>query len=78
MISHFYLQRSETRTERHSSSALNYLAEKEIPSTLQAKYEDMGVAEVSVAEVESAFTSSAMMKKIMLDKKRQILRKKGK
>jgi len=78
MISHFYLQRSETRTERHSSSAMNYLDEKEIPSALQAKYQGMGVAEASVAEVESAFTSSAMMKKIMLDKKQQILKKKGK
>ena len=76
MISHFYLQRSETRTERHSASAMNYLSEKEIPVTLQAKYKDMGIDESTVGNVESAYTSSAMIGKILFDKKQQIRGKK--
>jgi len=76
MISHFYLQRSETRTKRHQASAEAYLNEKEIPDGLRAKYSGMGVAEARLADVESAFTSSAMMSKVMLDKKLQMRRKK--
>ena len=77
MISHFYLQRSETRTQRHSASAMNYLSEKEIPAHLQAKYKKMGIEESSVGDVESAYTSSAMMSKIIFDKKQQMRRKKN-
>ena len=76
MISHFYLQRSETRTERHAAPAKSYLDEKEIPAPLQAKYEAMGIDKSSFADVESAYTSSAMMKKILFDKKQQM--RKGK
>ena len=79
MISHFYLQRSETRTKRHTKSSLNYLDEKEIPKHLRAKYQAMKIDESSLGEVESAYTSSAMMRKIMFDKQKQMRerRKKG-
>ena len=69
MISHFYLQRSETRTGRQEASAANYLAEKEISIELRAKYEKMGIDQASLGEVESAFTSAAIMNKIIFDKK---------
>jgi len=77
MISHFYLQRIETRTKRHSAKAEMYLNEKEIPTHLRAKYDSMGIANSNVAEVESALTSSVMMNKIMIDKKRQMRRRKN-
>ena len=76
MISHFYLQRSETRTKRHAAPATVYMEEKEIPATLKAKYAAMGIDQSTVANVESAYTSSAMMKKILFDKKQQM--RKGK
>jgi len=69
MISHFYLQRSETRTARQQASAANYMAEKEIPEELQAKYAAMGIDEAPLGDVESAYTSAAMLNKIMYDKK---------
>lgn len=72
MISHFYLQRSETRTGRHKASAANYLGEKEIPAELRAKYEKMGIDQASLGEVESAFTSAAIMNKIIFDKKARL------
>lgn len=76
MISHFYLQRSETRTQRHAASASAYLQEKEISAALRAKYQSMGIDQTNVGAVESAYTSSAMMRKIMYDKKRQLKERK--
>ena len=76
MISHFYLQRSETRTKRHSASASAYLDEKEIPDHLKAKYAAMGIDKSVVGDVESAYTSSTMIRKIMYDKKQQMRRRK--
>jgi len=76
MISHFYLQRSETRTERHAAAASVYMAEKGISAPLHEKYAAMGIDKSTVADVESAYTSSAMMKKILFDKKQQM--RKGK
>jgi len=72
MISHFYLQRSETRTKRQKASGADYLNEKEIPIELRAKYAKMGIDKSTLGDVESAFTSSAMMSKIMFDKKEQM------
>jgi len=72
MISHFYLQRSETRTKRQKLSADKYFAEKEIAFSAMPKYEELGLKNASLGDVESAFTSSAMMSKIMYDKKMQL------
>jgi len=76
MISHFYLQRSETRTKRHAAPAMSYLDEKEIPDQNKVKYFHMGIDKATLADVESAFTSTAIMKKIIVDKKRQMSRRK--
>ena len=72
MISHFYLQRSETRTQRHRSCSMEYFNEKELDPGLRSKYEAMGMQEESLADVESAYSSSAMYKKILRDKMRQL------
>jgi hypothetical protein len=71
MISHFYLQRTETRTERHQGSGSNYASEKTMSPALMAKYKAMGSEEASLGEMESAYSSSAFMSKILLEKRRQ-------
>lgn len=76
MISHFYLQRSETRTARQKASAGTYLNEKEISPAMRMKYEKMGIAEAQLGDVESAYTSASMMNKILYDKKMQMRKKK--
>ena len=76
MISHFYLQRSETRTKRQKLSGEKYFEEKELALSLKPKYEELGLMNASLGDVESAFTSSAMMRKIMFDKKMQMKKKK--
>jgi len=66
MISHYYLQRTELRNERHRRSASSYAVEKG-----GAIREDLWnlAEEVSLGDVESAATSSRMMANIVADKK---------
>ena len=74
MISHFYLQRTETRTARHGSSSDEYLKEKKISASMMAKYQGMGSTEASLSEVESAYLSSSALSQVMLKKKEQMRR----
>ena len=73
MISHFYLQRAETRTERHKGYGSNYLSEKlSMDDVRWQKYKKMGVDDANLAEVEAAYSSSSVMNKILWDKKRRM------
>ena len=72
MISHFYLQRTETRTARHGSSSDEYLKEKKISAAMMAKYKGMGSTEASLSEVESAYWSSSALRQVMQKKKEQM------
>ena len=47
------------------------------PDGLKFKYSAMSIEELKLGDVESAFTSSAMMNKIMYDKKKQMKGKKN-
>jgi hypothetical protein len=71
MISHYYLQRTETRTIRHQAGASEYFAEKGVvvESGMAACLQDL-----TVADVESARASSAFMSNIVIDKKSRALR----
>jgi len=72
MISHFYLQRAETRTGRHAYSGFDYLNEKLNMNDLKKnKYEYMVDDDTNLGEVEAAFSSSALMNKVLWDKKKQ-------
>ena len=72
MISHFYLQRAETRTGRHAYSGSDYLNEKLNMNDLKKnKYEYMFDDDTNLGEVEAAFASSALMNKVLWDKKKQ-------
>ena len=65
MISHFYLQRTETRTKRQQASAMDYVAEKEIDPEIWGKYEDMGAGATTLGAVESALMSSGTMRSVL-------------
>ena len=78
MISHFYLQRSETRTARHRKSAGSYLNEKAIKREEMRKYQRMGSDDLSLSDVESAYTSRSVLSQVLLEKKRQMRRMKDK
>lgn len=71
MISHFYLQRSETRTARHAAPSTDYLASKGVAAADMAKFKDLGSDQFPTGDVESAYTSYAMIKAVMLRKKKR-------
>ncbi len=71
MISHFYLQRSETRTARHRRLSMSYLKQKGIPEESMERYLRMGAADLSTSDLESAFTSHAWSHSLILEKKRR-------
>ena len=68
MISHYYLQRTELRTARHTSAAGAYFMEKGI-----ALSDEMAasVDDLQLADVESAKPSAAFMANVIIDKKRR-------
>ena len=70
MISHFYLQRSETRTARHAASSDQYLKEKGLPEEQIARYREMGTGNLDTASLESAYTSQVFVSRIILEKQR--------
>lgn len=68
MISHYYLQRTETRTRRHARSAASYAAEKGVDldeATATA------AAGLDLSEVESASSSARMMANLIAEKKKR-------
>jgi hypothetical protein len=79
MISHFYLQRTETRTARHAAPSAEYLKQKGIPKDLMYKYQQMGTDTLDTGSVESAYTSQTMITSVLLSKrKHDRRRRKGK
>ena len=71
MISHFYLQRSETRTARHAAPSTDYLASKGVVAADMDKFKELGSDRFPTSSVESAYTSYAMIQAVMLKKKRR-------
>jgi hypothetical protein len=64
IVSHFYLQRTETRTARQRAKADSYLTTKGIE-------DPTGVArDLAAGEVESAFTSSAFLSQLLIERTR--------
>ena len=73
MISHYYLQRTELRSARHSKNWTDYAAEKSaMMSTVgaPAEYDDL-----NVGEVEAAYTSTMMMKNSILGYKTRAMQR---
>jgi hypothetical protein len=66
MISHYYLQRTELRTERHAGAAATYFSEKGVAMTAALEQDVEGM---SLADVESAKPSVAFMANVIADKK---------
>jgi hypothetical protein len=71
MISHFYLQRTETRTARHAAPSSTYLQSKGVRPAEMPRFYQMGAEELSTGEVESALTSQVMMQSILSERHRR-------
>ncbi|MBT3245298.1 MAG: hypothetical protein HOA26_00045 [Actinobacteria bacterium] len=68
MISHYYLQRTELRSERHNMSAADYADEKGVMFSA-AMSETLN--DVSLGEVEAAATSARLFANIIATKKQR-------
>jgi hypothetical protein len=71
MISHYYLQRTELRTQRHQAPAAAYFAEKGVAASLEMRGD---LDDLCLADVESAKPSAAFMANVMIAKKEKALR----
>ncbi len=69
MISHFYLQRAETRTSRQAAPSTEYVLAKGIDKQRLRKYLDLGTDELTTGQLESAFASQSTIIGIVLKKK---------
>jgi hypothetical protein len=70
MISHYYLQRAETRTRRHRMPAAAYAAEKGVawdPPTMTR------AADLTLGEVEAASSSARLFANVVGEKKRRTM-----
>jgi len=59
MISHFYLQRSETRNERHKMSSEQFAIDVNASDEIKSKAQKM--TNLNYAQVQSTATSSAFI-----------------
>ena len=74
MISHYYLQRAETRTKRHAKGAETFAQEKGVTDKdIMAELKDL-----NVAEAESAYSSAQFFANIMAEQKKRSLAKEKK
>ena len=64
MVSHYYLQRTELRTARHSTPALAFAASKGVAPSPE-------MADLSLGDVESAHASSRLLANWVAEKKRR-------
>lgn len=71
MISHFYLQRAELRTERHKKSAADYAADELKLSPEQVKGVGRKLDGVNLGEVESAYTSQQFIANIIVEQQKE-------
>lgn len=68
MVSHYYLQRTELRSQRHSMAGAVYAHEKGVAATPELMRD---MADISLGEVESASTSARLFANVVAHKKRK-------
>ena len=76
MTSHFYLQRSETRSKRHQEKATNYAAMKGMSNEFFSNDELEALGEVNTAQVESAYTSTRTLSNMVMEQKKRVEKRK--
>ncbi|MCH8907986.1 MAG: hypothetical protein IH840_12935 [Candidatus Heimdallarchaeota archaeon] len=77
MISHFYLQRSETRDAEHEMKASEYASMKGVSIATQKMFEDAEgeIADLNYGVVQSAGTSTEFVSRALLKQKKKFRKK---
>lgn len=77
LTSHFYLQRTETRTKRHKKSSMDYATEKKINlSTGDKEKFAKNFKDISLGEVESAYTTQKAISNLVIEQKNRVAERK--
>lgn len=77
MISHFYLQRSETRTARHAKPSTEYVMSKGVAEADLWKYRELGAEQITTSQLQSALASQSTIVGIVWLKKSRDRARKG-
>ncbi len=72
MTSHFYLQRTETRSKRHQEKGTNYASMKGLKQENFSKDELDTLNEINTAQVESAYTSTRTLSNMIMEQKKRV------
>ena len=75
MISHFYLQRTETRTARHAAPSMTYVAEKGVDQAGMWKYRELGAEGLTTGQLQSALSSNTIILGVLLRHQTRDLRR---
>lgn len=67
MTSHFFLQRTETRTKRQQQGGTDYLAAKGVPEGTLSVSAVAAATSANVGELQSAYTSARAVKNMILE-----------
>jgi hypothetical protein len=78
MTSHYYLQRSELRTDRHKGSAKSYVMSEMAFSADEAEEMKKELDGVTLGEAESAYTSTQFISNVIVEQQKQVKERKKK
>ncbi|HBP23836.1 MAG TPA: hypothetical protein DEA08_39420 [Planctomycetes bacterium] len=77
LTSHFYLQRTETRTARHQAGAGAYASQKGVSLSAAELSDPTSFAGSSLTEVQSAYTSARSLSNLVISQGRRVSSRKG-
>ena len=78
MTSHYYLQRSELRTERHKTSAKSYVMADMNFSKEEAEEMAKDLEGLTLGEAESAYSSTQFISNVIVEQQKQVKERKKK
>lgn len=76
MTSHFYLQRTETRSKRHAQPGTSYAAKKGLALDALTREESSALASSSLSEVQTAYTSAKSLTNMVIEQGRRVTERK--
>ena len=76
LTSHFYLQRTETRSKRHQEKGTTYAAMKGMSKESFSDDELEALGDVNTAQVESAYTSARTLSNMVMEQKKRVEKRK--
>ncbi|MHA1983265.1 MAG: hypothetical protein ACW967_02845 [Candidatus Hodarchaeales archaeon] len=78
MTSHFYLQRSETRSQRQKMGGATYAAQKGMSMDMFTPQEVAAMEDVNVGQTESAYYSMRSISNIIAEQKKRVSKRESK